>query len=159
MDYRPPLKVFDLTYPIVLGLNQKWQIEEISRKGDGSHGTGSRVQAKTRTQTQRFYLYLGGRNHLTKFQNLPIMGFWENAFLCFFWPKNTFWGPIRVPKVCFWGLVCIEKWSQNFDLGTQNAIFSTKKTQKWPRFSVFWGIENGSSGALIKIMRPLFYTK
>ena len=86
------------------------------------------------SETQRFYLYFGGKNHLTKFQNRPIRGFWENTFLCFFWPKNTFWGPIRVPKVCFWGfwgLFCIEKWSQNFDLGNRSAIFGTPKSQKW----------------------------
>ena len=37
------------------------------------------------------------------------------------WPKITLQGPIRVPEVAFWGfcgLVCIEKWSRNFDLGT-----------------------------------------
>ena len=41
-----------------------------------------------------------------------------------------FLGPILVPEVAFWGfwgLVCIEKWSQNFDSGTQNAIFGTTK--------------------------------
>ena len=45
----------------------------------------------------------------------------------------TFRGPIWVPKVTywgFWGLVCIEKWSQNFDSGPQNAIFGTPKMGK-----------------------------
>ena len=49
------------------------------------------------------------------------------------WPKMTFRGPIWVPKVSFWGfwgLVCIEKWSQNFDSGPQNAIFGTPKMGK-----------------------------
>ena len=56
----------------------------------------------------------------------PLGDFEKTRFCVFFWPKNTFWGPIRVPKVCFWGfwgLFCIEKWSQNFDLGTRSAIF------------------------------------
>ena len=34
-------------------------------------------------------------------------------------PEVAFWG--------FWGLVCIEKWSQNFDSGTRSAIFGTPK--------------------------------
>ena len=49
-----------------------------------------------------------------------------------------FLGPILVPEVAFWGfwgLVCIEKWSQNFDSGTQNAICGTPKIAKTPRFS------------------------
>ena len=44
------------------------------------------------------------------------------------WPKITFRGPILVPEVAFWGVVCIEKWSQNFDSGTRSAIFGTPKT-------------------------------
>ena len=46
------------------------------------------------------------------------------------WPKITFRGPILVPEVAFWGfwgLVCVEKWSQNFDSGTLNAIFGIPK--------------------------------
>ena len=55
------------------------------------------------SETQRFYLYLGGRNHLTKFQNRPITGFWENAFLAHFGPISHF-GPFsgRFWAV-FWG--------------------------------------------------------
>ena len=37
-------------------------------------------------------------------------------------PEVDFWG--------FWGLVSIEKWSQNFDSGIQNAIFGTPKMGK-----------------------------
>ena len=33
-------------------------------------------------------------------------------------PEVAFWG--------FWGLICIENWSQNFDSGLQNASFGTK---------------------------------
>ena len=49
------------------------------------------------------------------------------------WPKITFRGPIWVPEVAFWGfwgLACIEKWSRNFDSGTQSAIFGTPKMTK-----------------------------
>ena len=49
------------------------------------------------------------------------------------WPKITFRGLILVPKVSFWGfygLVCIEKWSYNFDSGTRSAIFGTPKMTK-----------------------------
>ena len=49
------------------------------------------------------------------------------------WPKITFRGPILVPEVAFWGfwgLVCIEKWSRNFDSGTRSAIFGTPKMAK-----------------------------
>ena len=49
------------------------------------------------------------------------------------WPKITFRGPILVPEVAFWGfwgLVCIEKWSKNFDSGTRSAIFGTLKMAK-----------------------------
>ena len=46
------------------------------------------------------------------------------------WPKITFRGPIRVLEVASWGLVCIEKWSQNFDSGTRSAIFGTPQTPK-----------------------------
>ena len=45
------------------------------------------------------------------------------------WPKITFRGPIPVPEVAFWGfwgLVCIEKWSLNFDCKL-SAIFGTHK--------------------------------
>ena len=54
----------------------------------------------------------------------------------------TFRGPIWVPKVSlwgFWGLVCIEKWSWNFDLGTRSAIFGTPKMAKTTPFWPFWG--------------------
>ena len=40
-------------------------------------------------------------------------------------PEVAFWG--------FWGLVCVEKWFQNFDLDTQSAIFDTHKI----RFDTF----------------------
>ena len=53
------------------------------------------------------------------------------------WPKITFRGPIWVPKVSFWGfwgLVCIKKWSQNFDSGTQSAIFGTPKMGHFGHF-------------------------
>ena len=72
-----------------------------------------------------------------------------------------FRGPILVPEVAFWGfwgLVCIEKWSRNFDSGTQSAIFGTPKIAKMHRFSNFMRIGNGTSGAPIKIPRPLFNT-
>ena len=46
------------------------------------------------------------------------------------WLKITFQGPIWVPEVAFWGLVCIEKWSRNFDSGTRSAIFGTPKMAK-----------------------------
>ena len=55
------------------------------------------------------------------------------------WPKITFRGPIPVPEVAFWGfwgLVCIEKWSRNFDSGTRSAIFGTPKMAK---MTPFWG--------------------
>ena len=42
---------------------------------------------------------------------------------------GSFRGPIRLPKVSFWGLgglVCIEKWSLNFDCNL-SAIFGTHK--------------------------------
>ena len=53
------------------------------------------------------------------------------------WPKITFRGPILVPEVAFWGfwgLVCIEKWSRNFDSGTRSAIFGTPQTPKMGSF-------------------------
>ena len=56
------------------------------------------------------------------------------------------------------GLVCIEKWSRNFDSGIQSAIFDTLKMEKTGYFGHFGGIKNGTSGAPIKILRPLFYT-
>ncbi len=65
-------------------------------------------------------------------------------------PEVAFWG--------FWGLVCIEKWSRNFDSGIQSAIFDTLKMAKTGYFSLFGGIKNGTSGAPIKILRPLFIT-
>ena len=37
----------------------------------------------------------------------------------------------------FFGLVCFEKWSYNFDSGTRNAIYGTPKMAKWGRFSNF----------------------
>ena len=49
------------------------------------------------------------------------------------WSQITFRGLILVPEVAFGrflGLVCIKKWSRNFDLGTQSAIFSTPKMTK-----------------------------
>ena len=49
--------------------------------------------------------------------------------------KKTFQGPILVPEVTgwgFWGLVCIEKWSDNFNLGTRSAICGTPKMAKRP---------------------------
>ena len=67
----------------------------------------------------------------------------------------TFRGPIWVPKVSFWGfwgLVCIEKWSQNFDSDTRSAISGTPKMTKMTHFG---GTKNGTSGARIKILRPL----
>ena len=42
---------------------------------------------------------------------------------------EVFLGPIQLPKVSFgglWGLVCIEKWSLNFDCNL-SAIFGTHK--------------------------------
>ena len=65
-------------------------------------------------------------------------------------PEVSFWG--------FWGLVCIEKWSQNFDSGIQSAIFDTPKMAKMGYLGHFGGIKNGTSGAPIKILRPLFIT-
>ena len=56
------------------------------------------------------------------------------------------------------GLVCIEKWSQNFDSGTRNAIFGTLKMDITGCFGHFGGIKNGISGARIKVLRPLFNT-
>ena len=50
------------------------------------------------------------------------------------WPQMTFRGPIWVPKVSFWGLVCIEKWSQNIDLDTQSSISGTPKMTKTGSF-------------------------
>ena len=41
----------------------------------------------------------------------------------------------------FWGLFCIEKWSQNFDPGTGNAISGTPKMVK--KKGNFGGTENG----------------
>ena len=68
------------------------------------------------------------------------------------WPEITFRGPIPVPEVAFWGfwgLVCIEKWSYNFDSGTRSTIFDTPKTAKMGHFGRFrvpkmalWGPES-----------------
>ena len=44
--------------------------------------------------------------------------------------RNTKHKKTEVAFWRFWGLVCIEKWSQNFDSGTQNAIFGTPKMGK-----------------------------
>ena len=77
------------------------------------------------------------------------------------WPKITFRGPILVPEVVFWGfwgLVCIEKWSRNFDSGIRSAIFDTLKMSKTGHFGHFGGIKNGTLGAPIKILRTLFNT-
>ena len=59
----------------------------------------------------------------------------------------TFRGPIWVPKVSFWGfwgLVCIEKWSQNFDSDTRSAISGTPKMtpKKIHSFSLKISIKN-----------------
>ena len=72
--------------------------------------------------------------------NVAYMGFWGFGVLG------------------FWGLVCIEKWFYNFDSGTRSAIFDPPKMAKIPRFCHFEGTENGTSGARIKILRPLFNT-
>ena len=59
------------------------------------------------------------------------------------WPKITFRGPILVPEVAFWGfwgLVCIEKWSRNFDWGTRSAIFGTPQNAQNGSFWVFLAI-------------------
>ena len=48
-------------------------------------------------------------------------------------------GPILLPKVSltgFWGLLCIEKWSYNFDLGTQSAISGSPKLAKFMHKSI-----------------------
>ena len=77
------------------------------------------------------------------------------------WPKISFRVPIWVPNVPFWGfwgLVCIEKWSYNFDSGIRSAISGTPKMAKWGRFSYFGGTRNGTLDARIKIVRPLFNT-
>ena len=39
--------------------------------------------------------------HIFTMQNFKILPLWAflNAFLAFFWPKNSFWGPILVPEV------------------------------------------------------------
>ena len=53
------------------------------------------------------------------------------------WQKISFQGPIWVPKVPFWGfwgLVCIEKWSQKFVSGTRSAIFGTPEMAKTGSF-------------------------
>ena len=65
------------------------------------------------------------------------------------WPKMTFWGPIWVPKVSFrgfWGLVCIEKWSQNIDSDTRSAISSTPKMAKMTPFWAFGGYQKWRFG-------------
>ena len=55
------------------------------------------------------------------------------------WPKITFRGPILVSEVAFWGfwgLVCIEKWSRNFDSGIRSAVFGTPKMVKMTPFCI-----------------------
>ena len=52
----------------------------------------------------------------------------------------------------------LKKWSENFDLGTPSAIFGTPQNAILGVFGYFGGIENGTSGARIKILRPLFNT-
>ena len=50
--------------------------------------------------------------------------------------------PILVSKVTFlgfWGLVFIEKWSQNFDLGDGSTIFW------YPKWAIFQVPKNGTS--------------
>ena len=55
--------------------------------------------------------------------------------------------------------IYVEKWSQNFDSGTGSAIFGTPKiATKTPIWGVLGGTENGTLGARIKILRPLFNT-
>ena len=74
------------------------------------------------------------------------------------WPKITFRGSIWVPKVSFWGFwgwFCLLKCSQNFDSGTRSAIFGTPKMGHFGHFGHFGGTKNGTSGARIKILRPL----
>ena len=64
-----------------------------------------------------------------------------------------------VPNVSKWGFqggISIEKWSQNFDSGTRSTIFGTPKTAKMTYFGRFGDTKNGTSGARIKILRPLF---
>ena len=59
------------------------------------------------------------------------------------WPKMKFRSPIRVPEVSvsgFWGLVCIEKWSYNFDSSTRCAISGTPKMAKMGLFSAILGV-------------------
>ena len=56
----------------------------------------------------------------------------------------SFRGLIWVPKVSYWGfggLVCIENWSQNFDLDTQSTISGTPKMSKMTPFWPFWGYQ------------------
>ena len=66
------------------------------------------------------------------------------------WKKvwKFFLGPTRLPKVSFWGLwelVCIEKWSLNFDCNL-NAIFGTHKMARVTPI----GVVHFLSGALPK---------
>ena len=61
----------------------------------------------------------------------------------------TFRGPIWVPKVAFWGfwgLVCIEKWSQKFVSGTRSAIFGTPEMAKMTLFWPFQGYQKWHVG-------------
>ena len=46
-------------------------------------------------------------------------------------PKVSKWG--------FWGGICIEKWSLNFDSGTRSATFGTPKKAKNTHFGHFGG--------------------
>ena len=97
--------LYGATIATVGNLSFSPNIGEKLKSNTWTHGTGSRVKVKKmyHSETQRFYLYLGGRNHLTKFQNLPIMGFWENAFLCFFGQKTLFEGRFGFLRCVFGG--------------------------------------------------------
>ena len=60
------------------------------------------------------------------------MGKWRKNIKKWNMAKNTFWGPIWIPQVFLggFGASCIEKWSQNFDLSIQGAIFGIPKMDK-----------------------------
>ena len=71
----------------------------------------------------------------------------------------TFRGPIWVPKVSFWGfwgLVCIEKWSQNFDSGTRSAIFGTPKNQNSESTFINPNPQKGTLGTQIGPRKVIF---
>ena len=62
----------------------------------------------------------------------------------------TFRGPIWVPKVSFWGfwgLVCIEKWSPNFDLADRSTIFWFPNWAIFGKSVRFQVPKNGTSDA------------